>query len=78
MFCSQCGKQPTKQKSRGVVRTINPVTKICSECDAAFANTSDATDDQQTPGIPEDIANKTGAELSATDIYTIDNQWDDC
>ena len=73
MFCSQCGKQPTKQKTRGVVRTINPVTKICSECEAQLTGMSgeNVTDDQPIPGIPEEIANKTGAELSAKDIFTI-------
>ena len=74
MFCSQCGKQATKQKTRGGVRIINPVTKICNECDAKLQSSSTSTDnnvDTSIPAIPDDIVNKSGAELSATDIYTI-------
>ena len=64
MFCCQCGKPP---KTRGVVRTINPVTKVCSDCEN---NTGNSTEEEEF-GIPDEIANKTGAELSAKDIYTI-------
>ena len=75
MFCTQCGKQPTKQKSRGVVRTINPITKICNECESLLHGDANPLGDdsggEHPPGIPEEMANKTGAELSATDIYTI-------
>ena len=71
MFCTQCGKRPTKQKSRGVARTINSITKICNECEATLENGSNTLVENVSDGIPEEIANKTGAELSATDIYTI-------
>ena len=84
MFCSVCGKQPTKNKTnKGGNRTINPVTKVCNECEASTGNTmtgeGGARRRANTEGdgtltesnIPEEIANKTGAELSANDIYTI-------
>ena len=86
MFCSVCGKQPTKNKTnKGGNRTINPVTKICNECEVNIGNTrtgeggakrrtnaaAAGDDDVMESNIPEEIANKTGAELSANDIYTI-------
>ena len=84
MFCSQCGKAPTKNKTKGGNRTIDPITTICNECDPNLGNTGTGqggargkeTSDSSDTGapksiIPEEIANKSGAELSATDIYTI-------
>ena len=74
MFCAQCGRQPTKNKSKaGLIRTINPVTKICNECEATCSSniSTENSTDEQIPVIPEEMANKTGAELSARDIYTI-------
>lgn len=35
-YCCECGKQVTKQNSRGIVRTVNKVTaqkRICHDCD---------------------------------------------
>ena len=62
MFCTECGKKGTKN------RTVNPLTKICSDCDT----TNNANDElEEHHNIPENIAHKSGAELSATEIYTI-------
>ena len=33
MFCTECGKRPTTNKGKTGNRTINPVTKICNECE---------------------------------------------
>ena len=71
-------------------RTINPVTKICNECEnmnkgnttngLGWAKNKDSISDSSAVAtevidpkqvIPEDIANQSGSELSATDIYTI-------
>ena len=86
MFCSMCGRQPTKNRTnKGGIRTINPVTKICNECETFNANTRTGEggarrkmsaaaandDDIIETTIPEEIANKSGADLFATDIYTI-------
>ena len=80
-------KPTAREVKGGVKRTIDPFLKICNECvplpgntiagaggarrrtndeDAATANDSDPT-----KTIPEDILNKTGADLSGTDLYQI-------
>ncbi len=89
MFCTECGKAPTKHKtnSKGGNRTINPITKVCNECEQRNngdtstgvggairkdnANGAVIDGDPEIPAIPEDIVNKPGSELSANDIYTI-------
>ena len=92
MYCTQCGKQPTKNKTnRGGNRTINPLTKICNECESndgdtatglggakrkdsiSDGNANTCSEEQLDPfsTIPMDIVNKSGSDLSATDIYTI-------
>ena len=70
----------------GTKRTIDPFFKICNECQPLPGNTltgeggarrrNDDNSDADTrvpdpKGIPEDIMNKTGADLSATDLYRI-------
>ena len=85
MYCTECGKAPTKNKAnKGGNRTIDPITKICNECEqrnngdavtgaggAKRKNSLSDAADSTLPTIPEDIAKKSGADLSAEDIYTI-------
>ncbi len=87
MFCTPCGKKSTNNKTKN--RTINPITKICNECEISNGNTTTGyggarrkdsvpdtgaiVNDESTENyaIPEDIAHKSVAEISATEIYTI-------
>ena len=86
LFCSQCGRKPTtKEGKNGVKRTIDPLIKICNECEPSLSNTitgaggairrtDSSHDNERTDAshmIPEEILNKTGADLSATDMYKI-------
>ena len=87
MFCSECGKAPTRNKANGKNRTINTITKVCNECEqrllgdttsgmggARRKDSEPATDtgvSTDLPAIPDEIANKNGNELTARDIYTI-------
>ena len=80
-------KRTVKEIKGGVKRTIDPFLKICNECIPLPGNTltgaggarrrdndgDDATSNTLDPSqtIPEDILNKTGADLSATDLYQI-------
>ena len=86
MFCATCGKKETERGRGGVKRTVDPVTKTCNMCQNGAGNTKtgeggairrntkaadEEGDSSPTEEIPADLLNKSGNDLSATDIYRI-------
>ena len=71
-YCSTCGRQPT---TRGTKRTINPISRICSECESKLQTSIDSSDNTEDNEPSEtllgDLVNKSGSELSAIDIFKI-------
>ena len=80
-------KPTTREGKGGIIRTIDPFLKVCNECVPLPGNittgaggarrrtneedTATANDADPTKIIPEDILNKSGADLSGTDLYQI-------
>ena len=80
-------KPTVKEVKGGVKRTIDPFLKICNECvplpgniDVGEGGARRRTNEENVEGasapdplktIPDDILNKTGANLSGTDLYKI-------
>ena len=82
-FCSLCGKPPTK----GPKRTIDPATKVCSECAAKqqqsaesngmndyydeFRSNEQNDEDDDTDPLSEEMLEKSMSELTVRDIINI-------
>ena len=83
--CTECGKKQTQKENKdGFKRTIDPFLKVCNECVPLPGNLmtgeggarrrnndDDSATDNTANGVPEEILNKTGVDLSGTDLYKI-------